>query len=122
LSTYHEARVRGGEKHSAAIREVVSFLKRRNPDIHISETEVKRTLAKYWPKGTTVLRFERKELTEEDLNRHRSILERLATLSGHKNLSIHVPTVEQLSSRASLLTIRFGERPIYRRHNGKVDG
>jgi hypothetical protein len=118
---YDEARERG-EKHSVAVREAVEFVKRRNPEMPISETEVRRILASCRPRGSrTVLRFERKNLTEEELNRHRWILEQVALLQRKKGLKVELPKIEQLTKMISFLTIRLAERPDYPRHNRKYD-
>ena len=46
---FDEAR-EGGDKHSAAITHAVEYVRQHHPDMPISETEVKRTLARIDPK------------------------------------------------------------------------
>jgi hypothetical protein len=48
--SYNESR-RAGEKHATAVAHAASEVRKQYPEIKISETEVKRTLAKYQPKG-----------------------------------------------------------------------
>jgi hypothetical protein len=48
--SYNESRD-AGEKHSIAVAHAVSEVGKRHPDIKVSETEVKRALAKFQPKG-----------------------------------------------------------------------
>jgi hypothetical protein len=50
LSAYNEAR-RSPLKHSSAVTEAVAIVKKTWPGMPISETEVKRILAKFQPKG-----------------------------------------------------------------------
>lgn len=54
LYVYNEAR-KSGIKHSCAVRETVAALKNENPDMPISETEVKRVLAKFQPRGARIV-------------------------------------------------------------------
>lgn len=118
MGAYDEARERG-EKHSSAVRYAVDLVKQRDPDGHISETEVKRILAAWRPRGSqTILRFERKTLTEEDIQRRYSMHEQLATLQQTKGLKLEVP--RNFNPRGSaVFTIRFADRPNYPRHNRK---
>src|ERR1700756_4508244 len=53
LRGYQEARGRG-EKHSAAVREAVAFVRQLDPEMPISETEVKRVLADLQPRDNPV--------------------------------------------------------------------
>lgn len=119
MSAYDEARGRG-DKHSAAVRYVVDLLKQCNPAIPISQTEVKRVLATWRPRNSrTILRFDRKILSEEDINRHRCIRDQLDALRSTKGLKLEVPPNFDLQRSRTALTIRFAERPNYPRHNRK---
>src|SRR5258708_5429947 len=83
MSAYDEARERG-DKHSVAVRHVVDLVKQRHPEMGISETEVKRTLATWRPRGShTILRFQRTMLDEEGIKKHSRILQHLAMLQGN---------------------------------------
>ena len=120
MCAYDEARERG-DKHSVAVRGVVELLKQSNPGMPISQTEVKRILAEWRPRNAgTILRFERKIVTEEDIKRHCLILEQLAALQEKTGLRLEVPTNHQLTGRIVSLTARFAERPNYPRHNHKL--
>ena len=53
LHAYDEARS-SGLKHSSAVTEAVATMKKANPDMPISESEVRRVLAEHRPKGSSV--------------------------------------------------------------------
>ena len=58
MSSFHEVR-ESGEKHSAAVTQTVEWIKQRDPIIRISETEVRRILARWRPRGShIILRFQ----------------------------------------------------------------
>jgi hypothetical protein len=115
---YDQARERG-EKHSVAVREAVDFVKHCHPGMSISEAEVRRTLAASRPRDSkTILRFERKNLTEDDIKKHRSIREQIASLQEEKGLKSGVPPNSDPRDGA-VFTIRIGTRPNYPRHNRK---
>jgi hypothetical protein len=118
MCAYDEARLRS-EKHSVAIREAVDFVKQHHPGICISETEMKRALAASRPRDRkTILLFERKNLTEDDIKRHRWIREQIALLQGKRSLKLEVPPNSD-SRNGAVFTIRIEERPNYPRHNRK---
>ena len=118
MCAYDEARERG-DKHSVAVRGVVEHLKKSDLGMPISETEVKRILSLWRPRNAeTILRFERKILTEEDVKRHRWLQEQLAALQGKRDLKLEVPT--NLGRLTESITVRFAERPNYPRHNRKI--
>jgi hypothetical protein len=48
--SYNESR-RAGEKHAIAVANAVSEVRKQYPGMKVSETEVKRVLARYQPKG-----------------------------------------------------------------------
>jgi hypothetical protein len=119
MCAYDEARSTG-LKHSAAVREVVDRVKRLKPELCISETEVKRTLATWRPKGSqTILRFERSVLSGDDAERHRWILKQLAMQPGNKGLTLLAPPKYVPTPGAQVFKLRFAERPVYPRHNRK---
>ncbi len=120
MSAYDEARGRG-EKHSTAVQYAVDFVKQRSPKMRISLTAVKRILAKWRPMGSrSILRFEHKILTEEEIKRRGCILDQMPPLQGTKGLRLEVPTNQELTRSVVSLTIRFAERPNYPRHNRKI--
>jgi hypothetical protein len=58
MSSYDEERM-NGQKHSAAVVQALGLIKQRHPMMRISETEVKRILAAWRPRGPhIILRFE----------------------------------------------------------------
>jgi len=120
MCAYDQARERG-DKHSVAVRGAVDLLKQANPEVPISQTEVKRILAAWRPRNAgTILRFERKILTEEDMKRHCWLREELAALQAKKGLRLEVPTDHELTGLTVSLTARFAERPNYPRHNRRI--
>ena len=116
LHIYNAARERG-EKYSAAVRETVEQFRQLYPRHPISETEVKRILAAWQPKGAqSIVRFEPKTLTENDFERIHWIRDQLALAQGKQNVNPQAPSGER---KPAVYTIRFAERPDYPRHNGK---
>ena len=84
MSAYDEAR-KAGEKHIGAVTQSVEVIRRRYPELRISETEVKRILAKFRPrKSQTILLFDRSTLISEDLARFEWIQGQLAALHDKK--------------------------------------
>jgi hypothetical protein len=119
MCVYEEARARG-DKHSVAVAYAVDVLKRLNPEIHISGTEVKRILATWRPKDShTILRFQRRILDEEGMEKHRWILQQIAMLPGNEGLKLPEPPKDDQRQDISVFTMRFAERPNYPRHNRK---
>lgn len=119
LCAYHEAR-RNGDKHSAAVKYAVDFIKQRSSELSISESGVKRALATWRPRGSrTILLFERTTKTPEEVEKHRWLREQLATLATKRGLKLEVPPSIDSAGSAEVLRIRFGERPNYPRHNRK---
>jgi hypothetical protein len=120
MSAYDESREKGA-KHSVAIREAVDTLRHRSPKMRISETEVKRILSTFRPKGSrAILRFERSPLSEEDVNRHRRMWEEVALSQVAQGISSPQGPGYNERRRCEKFTIRFSERPEYPRHNRKT--
>lgn len=120
MSAYDEAREKG-EKHSDAIRQAVDAVRRRNPGMPISETEVKRSLSAFRPRGSgTILRFERSTLSEEDMKSHQWLREQLAMLKKEKGITLPQLPVCDETRHPEKLTVRFSIRPNYPRHNRKA--
>jgi hypothetical protein len=120
MSVYDEARG-NGQKHSVAVTQTVEFIKQRHPKMRISETEVKRILAKFRPRNSqTILRFERSTLSEEGLVKFHWIQERLRALQQKDGLSLPAPADVGVTKPVTTYKIRFGERPNYPRHNRKT--
>lgn len=122
MCAYDEARKKG-EKHSIAVRYAVDSFRQRSSRMRISETEVKRILSRFRPKGRgAILLFERSTLSEEDIKRRSWIREQIAGLYGEKGITLaQLPVYDE--TRREKFTIRFSERPDYSRHNrkGRID-
>lgn len=119
MAAYDEARRRDG-KHSAAVTFTVEEVKQRFPKIPISETEVKRILATFRPKGSRIiLRFERSTLTAEEVEERRRIRDYVASLPESKGLVLPPPPTCDRPKSLTTFKIRFAERPNYPRHNAK---
>jgi len=68
-AAYDEAREMS-EKHSVAVRDAVDAVRRRNPEVPISETGVKCILSNFRPRRSgTIFRFERSLLSEEEIKK-----------------------------------------------------
>jgi hypothetical protein len=120
LCIYDEARGRG-DKHSVAVAYTVDAMKKCNPAMSISQSEVRRILASWRPRGShAVLRFERLSLSEENIQRRRWIREQLATLREKKGVTLPTPPDHDLARNTVAFTIRFAERPNYPRYNRKT--
>jgi hypothetical protein len=120
MSAYDESRERC-EKHSVAVKEAVDFLQSYSPEMPISETEVKRSLSTFRPRGSgKILRFERSPLSEEDMRRHRWLREQIVALEKEKGIILPEPPVYDETRLREKFTIRSSERPVYPRHNRKA--
>jgi hypothetical protein len=108
------------EKYKEAIKETVASLKRSNPKMPISNSEVNRILARFRPKGSKiVLLFERSRLSEEDIKKYRAVFEQAA--AWHEEIGTTLPQLPALNEKhgREKFLIRFSERPDYPRHNRK---
>ena len=120
ISAYDEAREKG-EKHSVAVRYALDSLRQRSPGMPISETEVRRILSTFRPRGSgTILRFERSTLSEEDIKKHQWIREQIAALQKEKGITLpQLPACGETRRREKFI-IRLSKRPDYPRHNRKA--
>jgi hypothetical protein len=121
ICAYDEAREQG-HKHTVAITDAVEFVKQRHPEMPISKAEVRRVLAGWRPRGSqTILRFERKVLTEDEIKKYQQVREQLAELKlqGRKGLKLETLPDFDLKHRGEAFAIRVAERPNYPRHNRK---
>lgn len=118
MAAYDKAR-KSGQKHSVAIAQAVQFVKLHYPKMAISESGVKRILAKSRPrKSQDILCFERTEPVAEELAKVFNILKHLGNLRREAGVNLPMPS-EVISKPITLFKIRFGHRPEYPRHNGK---
>lgn len=119
MSGYDEAR-QHNEKHSVAVTQAVEFVKRRYPDMRISESGVKRILAEWRPRNSRIiLRFERCIMTEEERAKYHWIREQVTALQQGKGLRMPVPPDINPSKPVTKFVFGFGERPTYSRFNCK---
>ena len=119
MCAYDEARGRG-EKHSAAVQEAVDFVKKLDPEMSISEAEVRRILASWRPRNAgTILRFEQSVPTEREIEKWRRIREQLTALQEAKGPTLPVPPKAGPPRGAKIFKIRFAGRPDYPRSNRK---
>ena len=119
MFAFDEARGRG-DKHSAAVRYAVAFVKQRHPRIRFSESEMRRILRTWRPRGSsTILRFERSSRNEEEMERYQAIRKCVAILQAEKGPIQPKPPKNDLPRTATRISLRFAERPDYPRHNRK---
>lgn len=117
---YDEAR-QNGEKHNIAVRHAVDSCKQCSPEMPVSETEVRRILSTFRPRGSeTILRFERSTLSDEDIRINRWIREQLVRWQKKKGITLLELPIYDEARNVAILTVRLGDRPNYLRHNRKA--
>lgn len=117
IYAYDKART-SGIKHSAAIREAVAFVRHLDPEMHISETEMRRVLAELRPSDSPVALLSSYEILEgEEAARLRSRTAQLLALVGSKSQSI-APD-EDLTRPLKIFSIYVEKKRNYPRHNAK---
>jgi hypothetical protein len=135
LHAYDRAR-KSGMKHSVAVREAADFVRQRQ-QMPVSETEVRRILAKYRPRNsrsTLVVDYSRIDGIEAENTR--AILAHLQALTAGKDVPPPVlkpvPNGNAAASETSCaggtggalplakFTARIAQRPNYLRHNAKA--
>jgi hypothetical protein len=122
MAKYHECRKRGS-KHSDAIEAAVDYIWKQCPNLQMSDSELRRSLAIFCPRdGHQVLVFTKSMLSEADLEKHRWIREQIAHLEGKKGLRFPLPKAKDWPQSREVLTISIAERPAYPRHNHKDPG
>jgi len=119
IGLYDEER-KNGQKHSAAVAQAVELIKERYPTIRISETEVKRILATWRPRGShNNLRIDGLTYGEEGANP--SHLEApMAAASQQRGSDLPGPLDVIRRNLVTRYQVRVGERPNYPRHNRKA--
>jgi hypothetical protein len=114
----HSKAREGGQKHSAAVREAVEFVRQLDPEMPISETEVKRVLAEFQPQdGQVALKVDYSILEGEEAARRRSFLVQMLKFAGTNSTT--ELTDQNLRKPLKSFRFGFGKRPNYPRHNGK---
>jgi len=120
MSAYDAAR-QNGEKHSSAVRHAVDYLKLCSQEMPVSETEVKRILSTFRPRGSgTILRFEPSTLSKEDIKINRWIRKQSVPWLNKTLIKFLEPPVYDEKRSVTKLTVRLADRPNYPRHNGKL--
>ena len=120
MSLYDKAR-KNGQKHSAAVAQTVELIKHNLPMMRISETEVKRILGTYRPRGSQIIvRFECSMLSGEELAKRYCIVSKLAAISEKKGSKLPAPSDVILPKSVRTYKMYFSERPNYPRHNRKL--
>jgi len=116
IYAYDKARV-SGLKHTAAIREAVGFVRQLDPEMPVSETEVKRILAELRPSTGSVALLSNYEVLEgEEAARLRSRLAQMFAFAERKDTE---PPNQDPSRPLKRFSIGYGKRPNYPRHNAK---
>ena len=118
---YAEAHGRD-EKHSAAVRETVQRYRQSVPGARVSETTVKRALAKYQPKGArTILTVGDPAAPSQELqDRYREVCKDTDILK-HKLLGLPMPAPDAVERQITkVFDLCVGPRPDYPRHNRKT--
>jgi hypothetical protein len=119
MSLYDAVR-KNGQKHSAAVAVTVELIKQSYSMMRISETEVKRILAAWQPRGShNILRFECSTLRGEELAKHSWIEAQAAAMSQKQGSNLPAPSDVILPNSVMTYKMSLGERSDYPRHNRK---
>jgi hypothetical protein len=117
ISAYDEAR-KGSQKHSVAVTQTVEYLRQHQPEMPISETVVKRTLATFRSRNSQItLRFNRSTVGKKELTRLRSLLKQARY--GQSEIGLPVPSIQNLPKSLTAYKFGYAKRPRYPRHNLK---
>jgi hypothetical protein len=118
IEAYSKAREEG-HKHSAAVKEVVKFLRQLYPKESISETEVKRVLAEFRPQDSRVeLMAEYRVREGEDAAGRRSFLTQNPESTGTKSAT--KLSYKILPKPLRSFEFGFRRRANYTRHNART--
>lgn len=118
VSLYERAR-RKGEKHTAAIADVVEKCKKKNPTGQISMTGVKRMLARFRPQSAqVVLQFEPSPVDNAEIKRLQDMFRSAA--QGMHRLGIEPGVDISKFEPRNKYTVGFGPKELFPRHNRKV--
>jgi hypothetical protein len=99
----YEALKAAGTKHASAVTETITQLRQSHPDVQISETTVKRILAKWRPAGYRNSLHVR-EMTETEIQYMQKLLELVGIPPGRNGVGF---------------ALGIGRRPTYERINSK---
>jgi hypothetical protein len=111
-----------GDKHSAAIADAVVNLKKRCPGFNVSESEVRRILARYRPKGARGLVLTAIRLSPAELEQLEAASDQMCELARDLKLppgwKLEVPPSKWKAKQVYL--IAFAPRPQYPRSNARA--
>lgn len=114
---YDEARKRK-QKHSAALTEAVAYVRQHRPEMPVSETVVKRTLATFRSRDSqTALRFKLTTMGKRKLARLRSMFKQ--AYDRQSEIGLPVPSIQNLPKSPTAYKFGYAKRPRYPRHNRK---
>jgi hypothetical protein len=117
VSAYDEAR-ESGQKHSIAVTQAVECLKQHQPEMPISETVVRRTLATFRSRDSqTTLRFKRSAVGKRQLARLRSMLKQAH--DRQSEIGLPAPSIQNLPKNLTAYKFGYAKRPHYFRTNRK---
>ena len=120
VMTFYDKGRENGQKHSAAVAQTVELIKQSNPMFRISESEVKRILAVWCPRGShIILRIECSMLSKEEIAKQYRKDAQLADMSQKNGSKLPAPSDVILPKSIAKFKIYFSERPNYPRHNRK---
>ena len=116
ISAYDEAR-RSGQKHRDAVTQAVDYVKQHQPEMAVSETVVKRTLATFRSRSDPItLRFQRSTVGKKKLTRLQSVLKLAHDLQCEMGLSVPL-SIQNFPKSLTAYKFGFAKRPRYPRHN-----
>jgi hypothetical protein len=117
ISAYDEAR-KSGQKHRDAVTQAVDYLKQHQPEMPVSETVVKRTLATFRSRDSqTSLRFKRTTMGKRKLARLRLMFKQ--AYDRQSEIGLPVPSIQNLQKSLTVYKFGYAKRPRYPRHNRK---
>jgi hypothetical protein len=114
---YTKAREQGA-KHAAAVQEAVDFVRQLDPQLSVSQTEVKRNLAEFLPQGGQVALTVDYSILEGKEAARRRFYVQMAEFAGTKSTA--ELTDQNLRKPLRSFKFGFGKRPQYPRHNAKT--
>jgi hypothetical protein len=119
LSTY--GKVRAGGKQSQAVKEVVTQIEAQYPRMRISESTVRRTLARWWPQGSHSVILFQEPVPSEESNGHQTWVREQIALIKFQGVETEAQVAAGTKPHGRVLSICFGARPEYARFNRKSD-
>jgi hypothetical protein len=116
LHSYDQARAEG-EKYSVAIDEAIAFVRQLHPTMRISQTEAKRVLGEFRPKGACVIL--KSEFSVAEGEEARKIRSKMSERGFLPISPVESTEIEEEPRPVKRFKLRFAEAPHYPRHNAK---